>query len=637
MTHPAGVTLCTVTFGKALSAIGSEAHISGSIKVDRPIIHAATGIAYYPVLDDVDSGDLGFVTTQVPHVDQAGFVDETGAAVTEWAYIFTGRIEFGTNRIYNITKPFQVRDGQTNVDLDLVPGGSITPGVTAPGAAVLSVAGETGTVTADDLVSALDFGFVQEGSAFADVAKHPGVDPTGTVECGTALQEALDAAAAFGARAYARGTFKTASTVTIAASADLSDATLNYSGTGTALRIGTATSGGHVDRIAVRAPKVIATAKTNLGWAQVAGSIGIELSNLASSFVEIPRVRNFETGLRVYGKGQGSVHNIINLGHLENNKVNELATADATGWSNQNVRVGGRYSHESAEGSNVAGTRHIEMATGLANPINGNQWLSPSTEATTAEYHAVFAGSFNIIENGRWEASGGARVRWAADSSAGNELRGGYSASQIAHTIVAGATKPRITTENYQRFIGAGGAAGVSAALGGIILENQTSSANPALAIMEAGAWPAGTVTGTGYAVALSSQLMGFKRASDTYNRLALDAVNGRYYFGTGAAAAAIYFGMVSTSGVKLEGGNFYMSPHNTYDIGLDASTLAPRDIFLGRDLRAGRVVKSGAVATGGRPTAAAAGAGGMIFDTTLNKPIWSTGSAWVDATGATV
>lgn len=43
------------------------------------------------------------------------------------------------------------------------------------------------------------------------------------------------------------------------------------------------------------------------------------------------------------------------------------------------------------------------------------------------------------------------------------------------------------------------------------------------------------------------------------------------------------------------------------------------------------------AVATSSRPTAATVGAGGMIFDTTLNKPIWSTGSAWVDATGATV
>lgn len=53
-------------------------------------------------------------------------------------------------------------------------------------------------------------------------------------------------------------------------------------------------------------------------------------------------------------------------------------------------------------------------------------------------------------------------------------------------------------------------------------------------------------------------------------------------------------------------------------------------------------VTKDGAVkplttTTTNRPTAASVGAGAMAFDTTLNKPIWSTGSAWVDASGATV
>lgn len=40
---------------------------------------------------------------------------------------------------------------------------------------------------------------------------------------------------------------------------------------------------------------------------------------------------------------------------------------------------------------------------------------------------------------------------------------------------------------------------------------------------------------------------------------------------------------------------------------------------------------------TGSRPSASAVGQGAQFFDTTLNKPIWSTGSVWVDATGATV
>ena len=36
------------------------------------------------------------------------------------------------------------------------------------------------------------------------------------------------------------------------------------------------------------------------------------------------------------------------------------------------------------------------------------------------------------------------------------------------------------------------------------------------------------------------------------------------------------------------------------------------------------------------RPDAAKVGTGAAIFDTTLAKPLWSDGSVWRDATGAT-
>ena len=43
------------------------------------------------------------------------------------------------------------------------------------------------------------------------------------------------------------------------------------------------------------------------------------------------------------------------------------------------------------------------------------------------------------------------------------------------------------------------------------------------------------------------------------------------------------------------------------------------------------------ALVTGSRPAAATVGSGASVFDTTLGKPIWSNGSAWVDASGAVV
>jgi hypothetical protein len=51
----------------------------------------------------------------------------------------------------------------------------------------------------------------------------------------------------------------------------------------------------------------------------------------------------------------------------------------------------------------------------------------------------------------------------------------------------------------------------------------------------------------------------------------------------------------------------------------------------------AGSTFKTGKGATGSRPAAATVGAGAQWFDTTLGKPIWSTGSAWKDAAGNTV
>lgn len=47
--------------------------------------------------------------------------------------------------------------------------------------------------------------------------------------------------------------------------------------------------------------------------------------------------------------------------------------------------------------------------------------------------------------------------------------------------------------------------------------------------------------------------------------------------------------------------------------------------------------MKGHSAVTGSRPAASAAGNGATMFDSTLNKPIWSNGTNWVDATGTTV
>jgi len=66
-------------------------------------------------------------------------------------------------------------------------------------------------------------------------------------------------------------------------------------------------------------------------------------------------------------------------------------------------------------------------------------------------------------------------------------------------------------------------------------------------------------------------------------------------------------------------------------------SDIVFRDSTDGSNAYVSRVQTSAHGVTAARPTASTVGKGVLFFDDTLNKPIWSTGAAWVDATGATV
>lgn len=153
---PPGVTLCTVTYGKALGALGAVARITGKVTMDRRIVHAATGWSINPADEDIpNTGEE--LTFAVPHVDQPGFLDTAGQDTTHWYYTLTGKIIFtGGGKSVSYSKTFQPLVGQTNIDLDLVLDGPVQPGVSAPSAEVLSVAGRTGHVSGSDMVEALE-------------------------------------------------------------------------------------------------------------------------------------------------------------------------------------------------------------------------------------------------------------------------------------------------------------------------------------------------------------------------------------------------------------------------------------------------------------------------------------------------
>lgn len=292
--------------------------------------------------------------------------------------------------------------------------------------------------------TALDGAYVSQDQVMLDLRLQPGVVGDGVTDDATAIQSAFNSAASLGMRVFARGTFLIASTVTIKGATDLADATFLFTGTGIAIQVGDPTS--LIFRSIIVLPKVIASAKTTTGWTQVAGTTGIRVTNLYSCFLTITQIKNFETGLHMHGQTpNGSSYNTLYLGQMDNNKVNILISPQdsgsgaTSGWVNQNTYIGGRCSHNSNEGTQTAGTRHI-LIVSASNAINNNTFYGTSLESpSVVEYHIEVAGWYNYFDRCRWENTTPAyrRVLWTTPAK-GNVINGGIYAADI----IASSTSP---------------------------------------------------------------------------------------------------------------------------------------------------------------------------------------------------
>jgi hypothetical protein len=514
------------------------------------------------------------------------------------------------------------------------------PAVTAPGQYRVVVlarsAGGAGYLLPGDLESELavkanSSEVVAKGELVYNIRDHAGVVGDGIADDTAAINSAAAAAAALGSRLYASGTFRINSTVNIACACDLSGATFNYYGSGVALKVGGQTSGVLLRTKTLALPAVVNMNKTVPGWAQsgVAGTVGILAQNLYESHISVPKVTQFETGLKVYGEGIGTAYTTFDLYSITNNKIGLLLDHNGTGWVNQNLFIGGNISHPSSEGSTpTAGIGHIVLTrSGTPNGgPNNNTFLNVAVESAVVQYMVdIGNGSYNQFINCRWETPTTGSVRWGA-LSAYNRITGGYGVDQLVEVKVAGQTRNMIDgSDTYKRVL----------AGAGMILENLSGSSFPILTFMKAGGSAAGTDPATGYVARLEGSLWHLKRDTDAQDRMQIDPANGRVIFGNGAVVPSVSFIANGTNGVELTGGSLYFTTDNAADIGSTAS-FRPRHVRAGTSVQAASFIKTGAAATASRPLASV-GAGAMFFDTTLNKPIWSDGTNWKDATGATV
>jgi hypothetical protein len=190
MALPAGITTATVTFGSPVTFAGDNSVTTTvTITPSTNITHAATGVPIVAFTETVAAASGAAGQIALPHVDQNGFVDQSGAAYKMWYY--TATIFYAhTSDTRIITKTFQVLVGQTTVDLDLVPAGNAQPAISAPIQPVTSVIGSTGVITGGMIAAdpALNATYVR----FVDLAGNPISARHVTIKVDTSTWEIAD-------------------------------------------------------------------------------------------------------------------------------------------------------------------------------------------------------------------------------------------------------------------------------------------------------------------------------------------------------------------------------------------------------------------------------------------------------------
>jgi hypothetical protein len=154
MTYPAGVQLATLTFNNPTTYLGNPVtRTEITVQVSAGVVWSATGEQISDLTGTLalGPGTAGAVT--FPAVDQPGYTDQAGAALTMWSYAVTRKMFFGS-AFRTTQKSWQPLTGQAPVDFDTLPGGDGNP-TFPPAFPVTSVAGQTGVVGASSLAGAL--------------------------------------------------------------------------------------------------------------------------------------------------------------------------------------------------------------------------------------------------------------------------------------------------------------------------------------------------------------------------------------------------------------------------------------------------------------------------------------------------
>lgn len=335
------------------------------------------------------------------------------------------------------------------------------------------------------------------------------------------------------------GIYKVTQTLGLECGGDFSAMTIMADGAAVSpvVRVGT-TSNGPSQNLCAYLPKILNGTKPADGWGS--SGIGLEFANVYESKLRISKVSGFTYGLSAGGYNSGCSYNTIEVLTLYGNKVNlRLKPASATGWSNENTYIGGRYGHNTSDTTNWAGTRdilieHFDTAAGVGGP-NNNRFIGASLESNKVEYMIDIMGSYNRFDQCRYEGTA-KRVRIYSAVSAGtnsNLFIGGYQADQLAFTFDGQASSYNSAFFGRTNYIDATGV-GINIVTGG--------GDQPHIQGFRAGQHAMGKgLASTDWTYRLNETTFSMKSEALSYPALQL-ANNGFIYFGDGTAAPTAYF-----------------------------------------------------------------------------------------------
>lgn len=192
MTLPAGVDTRTIQLTVPLDALGRLPKVyAGTVRPDRTLIWAATGERLWPVGAKLPAVVDGMIEFDVPRVDQTGWVDESGSAITGFSFLLTVRGTWAADS-RTLTKVFQIVASTPDlVDIELIPSGATVPvSLVVPFDASEIPFDPTAEISATDVQAAIEE-VRAEGGGGGGVASSVVVAPAGTISS-TNVQAALE-------------------------------------------------------------------------------------------------------------------------------------------------------------------------------------------------------------------------------------------------------------------------------------------------------------------------------------------------------------------------------------------------------------------------------------------------------------